>query len=189
MKRFLILLMAAVLAAMHAAPDCSAQKIGVSTNIIDWCNYGTLNAGVSVSAGQHLTAGVSARYNPWFFAGGTERQVNHAVRSVSLDLRYWTWHVYSGWWFMLKGQLQEFNYGNIHGMKFSEQGRARGAGIGAGYALMTGTHWNLDFGLSFWGGVREWRRYDCSYCGSPLKSGKGFFILPDNVFVSLCYIF
>ena len=189
MKKILTLLVL-VMAVGLASPDrAAAQQVSIGTNMIDWANHGTANLTVNTSVGAHLTIGVSGRYNPWFFNKGTSEQVNHAVRGGSLDLRYWPWHVYSGWWFMFKGQVMEYNYGNLHGMRFSEQGQAYGAGLGAGYTLMLGTHWNVDFGAAFWGGLKNYKKYDCSYCGKPLEAGRKGFILPDNVFVSFYYIF
>lgn len=186
MRKFFII---AALLIMCCSVKVSGQQVSVGTNAADWANHGTANLSLNVSMGAHLTVGVSGRYNPWFFRSGTADQVNHAVRGASLDFRYWPWHIYSGWWIMLKGQALEFNYGNLYGSRFSEQGKALGGGIGAGYALMLGKHWNVDFGLSVWAGSKDFRRYDCSFCGKPVAMGRKGFILPDNVFVSFCYIF
>lgn len=189
MKKLLFRVLLVSLFLLIGLQKSSAQKLGISTNLFDWCNMATVNASVNMSMGQHLSAGVSGRYNPWFFRRGTENQVNHALRAVSIDLRYWPWHVYSGWWYMFRWQAQEYNYSNLYGLPYSEQGISRGIGLGTGYALMIGTHWNVDFGVSFWGGMKNYERFDCSYCGDLLVADRCFFFLPDNVFVSFYYIF
>ena len=189
MKRFLVLMVVAAIASFGFSETADAQQVSIGTNTLDWANHGTASLAVNVSVGPHMTIGANGRYNPWFFNKGTSDQVNHALRAASLDVRYWPWHVYSGWWFMLRAQGMEYNYGNLYGMTFSEQGKAIGGGIGAGYALMLGTHWNVDFGVSVWGGVKDYKKYDCAFCGKPIDAGVKGFILPDNVFVTFCYIF
>ncbi len=189
MRKFLYSLAVVAIASFVFCESADAQQVSVGTNMIDWANHGTANLSVTTSVGAHMSIGATARYNPWFFKEGTLEQKNHALRGASLEFRYWPWHVYSGWWFMLKGQTLEYNYGNLFGKSFSEQGRAYGAGLGAGYALMIGTHWNVDFGLTLWGGTKDYKRYDCSFCGMPLEEGKKAFFMPDNVFVTFCYIF
>ena len=52
-----------------------------------------------------------------------------------------------------------------------------GAGLSAGYSLMLASHFNLDFGLGFWGGVRH------SYQGA----WNGF-IAPKDIRISLMFV-
>ncbi|MBR4809865.1 MAG: DUF3575 domain-containing protein [Bacteroidales bacterium] len=44
-----------------------AQKVAVGTNVVDWVNLGTANIEAGLSIGQHFSAFVGGRYNPWSF--------------------------------------------------------------------------------------------------------------------------
>ena len=189
MNRFIKFIVLSFAVCLIFPTAVSAQQVSIGSNIMDWVNHGTANISISSSIGAHVTAGATARYNPWVFNEGTSGQVNHGVRGGSVDVRYWPWHVYSGWWVMAKGQALEYNYGNLFGTGFSEQGYAYGGGFGTGYALMLGTHWNVDFGATFWGGKKYFSRYDCAYCGKPVDEGEKWFLLPDNLYVSFYLIF
>ena len=55
--------------------------------------------------------------------------------------------------------------------------------------MMLAEHINLDFGLGLWGGYTMYSRYSCTKCGEMLDSGGKWFILPDEIIVSLSFIF
>lgn len=188
-KRLLFAAFAAAALSMLAPAEASAQQVALGTNAIDYAELGTLNLNCNVSVGRRFTLGANVRYNPWVFKPKTEQQFNSKVRGGSIDFRYWPWHVYSGWWIMLKGQVLEYNVGGLFDKPECEQGLAYGAGIGFGYSLMLGKHWNVDFGITGWGGAKKYRLYDCPYCGYPLKDETKGFIAPDNLMVSFYYIF
>ena len=59
----------------------------------------------------------------------------------------------------------------------------------AGYSLMIGSHLNLDFGLGLWAGRTWYTRYACPRCGRTLEKGSRPFVLPDNLIISLTYVF
>lgn len=48
---------------------------------------------------------------------------------------------------------------------------------------------NLEFGLGFWGGVKKYTEYTCPACGVTVASGIKGFILPDDLIVSISYVF
>jgi hypothetical protein len=43
--------------------------------------------------------------------------------------------------------------------------------------------------LGFWAGADKYRRYSCPECGITVDEGDRGFILPDDVMVSLVYVF
>ena len=47
----------------------------------------------------------------------------------------------------------------------------------------------LLFGIGVWGGMTRYTTYACPTCGTVTDNGKKVFILPDDVMVSLIYIF
>lgn len=169
--------------------DEEGRRWSVSTNLADWADLITMNISSSASFARRSTLGVTLKYNPWMFNHGTEKQVNHNVRSVSVDYRFYPWYVYSGWWIMARAQACEYNVGNLFGRKFSEQGHAVGGGIGFGYEYMLFRNVNIDFGISGWAGYKWFKKYDCAFCGYPTEDGHGPFLRLDNVFVSLNFVF
>lgn len=185
---------------LAGAGRADAQQMSISTNAVEWLNLGTVNGEFGVSIAQHFSIHAGARYNNWSFRKGSpedrfsdplgegERQFQNLKQAYSLSVRYWPWYVYSGWWFYLRGQYMEYNRGGIFNHT-SEEGDAYGAGIGAGYTYMLNKHFNLDFGAGLWGGQKNYRLYRCTNCGSVMDEGKKLFFLPDDVFVSIIYVF
>lgn len=170
-----------------------AQRWSVSTNLVDYVNLGTLNAEAEVAAGRYLAIGLQARYNNWNFnRQAPEHQVQNRKASYAAMLRVYPWHIYSGWFFLAKAQYQEYNRTAFlwgPDRQRTEEGDAFGGGLGAGYDLMIHPNINVEFGASFWGGYKVYTVYSCPTCGEIREAGSKPFILPDNLFVSLQFIF
>jgi hypothetical protein len=168
---------------------CSAQDWSVSTNAMDYVSLGTLNAEVSMATGRHISINASARINPWtFHKGDPSKQMQNRQQTYAVGVRYWPWHIYSGWWMSGMAQYQEYNRGGIISAT-TEEGDAYGLSIGAGYSLMLHEHWNLDFGLSLWGGQKTFVTYACPSCGKITDKGAKWFFMPNDLRVSIAYIF
>ena len=177
-----------------------AQRYSVSTNVVEWANLGTINAEAGVAVAQHFSLHAGARYNNWTFrkgdpedrfidpVGDGERQFENRKQAYNLGVRWWPWYIYSGWWGYARGQYMEYNRGGLI-RHTAEEGDAYGVGIGAGYTRMIHKNWNIEFGIGVWGGQTVYRTYRCTNCGSVVDQGRKFFILPDDVFVSIIYIF
>ena len=78
--------------------------------------------------------------------------------------------------------------GGIISPETSEGDRA-GLGLYFGYTLMVSRHFNIEFGSGFWAGVDVYRRYSCPICGLTTDKGRKAFVLPDDIMVSLVYVF
>lgn len=74
-------------------------------------------------------------------------------------------------------------------LKDTREGDRFGMGLYTGYTHMLGAHFNLEFGIGFWTGVDVYRKYSCPECGALTASGKAGFILPDDVMISIAYVF
>ena len=96
--------------------------------------------------------------------------------------------MYSGWWVGAKAQYQEYNRGGII-TKTAEEGDAFGAALAGGYSLMLREHWNLDFGLGVWGGWTKYRKFAYPENGKITEEGHKWFFLPNEVILSLVFIF
>lgn len=167
----------------------SAQRISLSTNLLDYVSLGTFNVEASYTLSRHWSLSASARYNPFtFHKGDPDRQFQYRQQSYALGVRLWPWHSMSGWWFAGKVRYQEYNHGGILSRE-SEEGDRAGLGLYSGYTYMLSRHFNLEFGLGVWGGSSWYRRYSCPYCGLTVQRGRKWFLLPDDVMISLAYVF
>ena len=102
-------------------------------------------------------------------------------------VRFWPWHVYSGWWAGADLRYSVYNGGGLLQQE-SEEGDAYGMGLYAGYAIMLSRLWNLDLGLGLWGGWKQYTRYACPQCGVTTETGAKAFWLPDAR-IAIQYIF
>ena len=187
MKRFAIIL--AVAAFAISSLKSEAQTVSLSTNLLDYACLGTLNADVSYSLSRRWSVTAGVRYNPFTFRkGDPDKQFQLRQQSYSLGARLWPWHIWSGWWFAGKLRYQEYNSGGIRSLE-TREGDRFGAGLYAGYTYMLTSHLNIEFGLGLWSGLDVYRCYSCPVCGVTLESGKTHFILPDDIMISLAYVF
>jgi len=177
-----------VFAFMLLGSSARAQQWGLSTNVVDLLNMGTLNAELSYGCGRHWSVVADVKYNPFQYASGTENQVQHRQQLYALGARWWPWHIQSGWWFAGKAQYQEYNMGGLVSAK-TEEGDAYGGGLTAGYTHMLSPHLNLEFGLGFWNGYKKYVVYACPHCGAKLESGEKYFFAPNDVMLSLAFVF
>ena len=166
-----------------------AQNWSVSTNLVDYASLGTLNIEASAGIARRMTAVASVRVNPWtFHKGDPARQMQNRNQTYAAGIRYWPWHIYSGWWISTTAQYQEYNFGGIFSQR-TEEGDAFGLGVGAGYSLMVHENLNLDFGLSIWGGQKSYIAYACPSCGRITDKGSKWFVMPNELRVAIQYIF
>ncbi len=185
MKKVLII----VFFALISLYECRAQRFSLSTNLLDYAALGTLNMDVSYSLSRRFSLTAGAKYNPFTFRKAVpEKQFQLRQRSCALGVRIWPWHTWSGWWFSGKGRYQEYNFGGILSPGTSEGDRV-GFGLYTGYTHMLGPHFNIEFGLGAWGGMDFYRKYSCQVCGDTVDEGKRYFVLPDDIMISLVYVF
>ena len=166
----------------------SAQRFSVSTNLLDYVCLGTINAECSYSVSRSWSLTFGAEYNPFTFREGQEDQFQLRQQSYSVGARLWSWHTWSGWWISGKVKYQEYNFGGILSRETDEGDRA-GIGLYAGYTYMVSPHFNMEFGLGGWGGMDWFRSYSCQQCGLIQNSGRRWFLLPDDIMISLVYVF
>lgn len=173
---------------LHVLPS-AAQKASVSTDLLDYLCLGTFNVEASYSLSQHWSIVADARYNPFsFHKGDSERQFQLRQQSYSVGVRAWPWHTFSGWWLACKLRYQEYNQGGILS-RDTEEGDRIGTGLYAGYTYMLSKHFNIEFGLGLWGGAAWYRKYTCPACGLTVEDGRKWFLLPDDLRISLAYVF
>lgn len=173
-------------------------RYSVSTNTVDWLYFVTPNIEIQYAMSQHWSIDASARVNAWSFNANLpfedrqDKEMKVRQQTYALGLRYWTWTVCSGWWLGAKAQYSEYDNGGVAFLPWvpnNEAGEAIGVGAELGYAYQLSKHWDLNFGLGVWSGVRRYTTYDCAYCGQTVDKGKKGFFLPNEALLSLVYIF
>lgn len=166
-----------------------AQKFSISTDLLGYACLGTLNAEASYSVSRYWSITAGARYNPFIFRkGDAGRQFQLRQQSYTAGARLWPWHTLSGWWFEGKLRYQEFNMGGIFS-RAAKEGDRFGTGLYAGYTYMLSRHFNLEFGAGVWTGYEIYRKYSCPACGVTTSSGRGWFVLPDDIKIAVVYVF
>ena len=103
-------------------------------------------------------------------------------------VRFWPWHVFSGWWIGGKVQYQEYNRGGIRSA-VTDEGDRYGAGLSAGFTYMLHPHLNVSVGAGVWGGFQRYTIYSCPVCGVTEESGEKTFLLPNDLALTLSYVF
>lgn len=171
-----------------AAWEAGAQTWSVSTNAMDYMNFGTLNVEGGVAASRHWSLTAVAKYNPFLFQNREGEPVSARQQLYGAGVRYWPWHVFSGWWAGARLQYQEYNRGGIRSAE-TDEGDRYGLGLSGGYSYMLSSHWNLDMGLGFWGGYDRFVTYSCPVCGITRQEASRLFLLPADVLLSLVYVF
>lgn len=170
-----------------ACVQAAAQELAVATNIADYLNFGTLNMEASYGFARHWSADASVKYNPFTFGSDADEMQNRQ-RSISAGVKYWPWHIYSGWWIAGNVRCQEYNVGGVKSEETSEGDRL-GSGIQGGYSYMVSQHLNLNIGAGAWAGRDVYTVYACPRCGRIVEQGSKFFFLPSDIILSLAFIF
>lgn len=193
---FMIALLAVSLVGVTARAQGAPQReswegqarFAVSQNLADYLFLGTVNGDIQFAVHRFWTVQGGARYNNWTWRPRQDTQFESRRKTFYLGTRWWPWYTYSGWWVGAKVQYEEYNRGGLLS-KTTEEGDAFGLAVGAGYCVQL-TRWlNMDFGMYGWGGMTKYVTYACPYCGRRQGEGTKAFILPDEVRISLQFIF
>ncbi len=174
MKNFILVLVTV----LSVSSPLSAQRLGLSSDAVDLMTFGTLGIEGSLGIAQHFSADLGGNYDPWTFREGTEDQFQAKRRSFWGGIRYWPWHVFSGFWFKGSGRWIEYNWGGIS-ERSTEEGRAWMGGLSLGYSYMVTDRVNLDIGTGLWLGPKEYTVYECPRCGRILEEGSKTWMVPD----------
>ncbi len=166
-----------------------AQKVHISTDLLGYINFGTINGEIGLGLSQHFSVFMQGKYNPFeykFKSGAV--QINNRRLSFALGGKYWPWHIYSGWFLSGHGSWVKYNMGGIFG-KTTYQGWACGVTLAGGYSLMIRHNLNMEFGAGVMAGYTDYIKYSCPSCGRVKGEDERFFLAPDNVIVQLSFIF
>lgn len=178
-----------IFAALLLPLSLHSQEMSVGTNLATCAYFGTMNLEAGYGLAQHWTATAGVRYNPFSYGGPEVSDIRQAKqRTVSMGTRYWPWHIFSGWWLAGKVQYQEYNVGGIRS-RMTTEGDRYGAGAAFGYTYMLGAHFNVEAGLGMWAGLDNYVTYECPECGRRIEGGRKVFFLPNDIILTLSYVF
>lgn len=166
-----------------------SQNLAISTNIVDYASYGTMNLTSDYGFARQWSVVADARYNPFSWKGDGPHEVRAKQRSGAVGVRFWPWHIYSGWWMACKAQYQEYSTTLLRSDSSSWEGDRAGGSLSAGYSYMLSPHFNLNVGLGVWAGVDKYVVYECPRCGRTVDSGTKTFLLPNDIQLSVSYVF
>lgn len=188
MRKTLCILVLSVLG--FTVANAQNAKFALSTNALDWANYGTANLELGVGIAQHWSLQAGVKYNPWEF---TAKDLGIPVRNnqttAFVGARWWPWYVLSGWWVGAKVQYSDYEKTGLWRPAL-EDGVKVGAGLSFGYTLMVHKHINIEFGAGVWGGSQvKYDLYCCTKCMELRKSGSRGFIGLDDVSVAVMFVF
>lgn len=187
MKKVLIILFILLFSSLTTKGQISHSKVSIGTNGISWVNLGTANLDLGLSIHRHWSIHLSGKYNPyWWDVAG--HQFQNRQLTGSLGVRYWPWYVFSGWHYGASIQYSQYNRGGIISPA-TEEGDAYGLSLYGGYALMINKWLNLEFGLGVWGGLTDYKGYNSPRCGKLVSEGRKFFIMPDDINISVVFTF
>lgn len=177
------------------------SRWAVSTNVADWAYFLTPNVDVQYSVAKNVSLEAGAKVNFWTFNDNDPKKRNRQARQeYALGIRVWPWHVYSGWWIGAKAQYLEYSRRQFDNKYRKEEGQAYGVDVSGGYSLQITPWLNFDFGLGLWLGGKSYKVYEdtvyCPECGKRVDGSafsdnpsRGFFILPNELVLSLMFIF
>ena len=187
MRTKIILL--AFLLVFAAGNKCAAQKVSVSTNLVDWAYLWTVNGELGFSVDQHFSVVAGGKVNPWNFEKPNGKDIYNCQSTVYAGARYWPWYVFSGWWMGAKVQYSSFSNTGLFRPELTE-GKSVGAGLSAGYTFMINERLNLELGAGFWGGRHfKYNQYDSPEALNLISTAPKNFIAVDNVTIAFMYIF
>lgn len=174
-----------------------AQDVAIKTNILSDVT-GSLNLGVEPRLADRWTLDISGHLNPWTYNDG--RLWRHAF--VQPEARWWFCDCFSGHFLGLHAHSGIFNVGGTDtdlkflGNDFSvlrdtrRQGWFAGAGIGYGYDLILGKHWNLEFEIGAGYAYTRYDVFECDVCGSTIEEDQvHHYFGVTKVAISLVYLF
>lgn len=178
MKKLFVCLALSAIALFFACAPGRAQVAGVKTNLV-YDATASINLGVEIGLAPKWTLDVSGNLNLWTWKDNMKWK--HWM--VQPEVRWWTCQRFAGHFFAAHALAGQFNFGNIKnninilGTDFSilsnerYQGWAFGAGLGYGYALPIGKHWNLEAEVGLGAIYSIADGFECDVCNRPTATG------------------
>lgn len=164
-------------------------KNSLSTNLVEWANFATVNLDASFRVSQHISLFIGGKYNPWKFETKGGMSIFENQTTAYAGMRYWPRFVYSGWWIGAKLKYMDFSESGVLRPKLFE-GKSLGAGVSFGYTWMIHERFNVEIGGGIWGGRHlAYSKYRTPAARDLIDSGAKNFVFIDDLSISLIYLF
>lgn len=86
-------LLSVIAALTVCAVAAEAQNASIGTNVMDYADFGTLNAEASLGVARHWSVNAAVRYNPFSYSGGSgDMGMQNRQQMYSAGVRYWPWY-------------------------------------------------------------------------------------------------
>lgn len=183
--------LAILLGALFAVPvKMHAQRFAIGMNLLGIPELLTLDVHADVAVSRKISVNAGFEYNPfsWRTYGPPEIQFQNRKRVFHAGVRYWPFYVYSGWSVNMKVQYREFNTGGIIS-PVTYEGDAFGAGIVFGYSFIVNRWMNIELGVGLWGGAAYYSKYELPRRGRLMEDGLSWFVAPDDIRLSVTFLF
>ena len=174
-----------------------AQEVAVKTNLL-YDATATINAGVEVAIAPRWTLDISGNFNGWNQAH--QRRWKHWLAQP--EARYWFCDPFAGHFIGMHLHGGQYNMGGLDnnisflGTDFSGlsdyryQGWFIGGGIGYGYSVILGRHWNMEFEIGIGYAYTRYDQFNCVGCGRKIKEDQDHhYFGPTKAAINLIYTF
>ncbi len=175
----------------------TAQSVAIKTNLL-YDATATINLGVELAVAPKFTVDLSGNYNNWEVVDN--RIWKHYL--IQPELRYWFCDRFAGHFLGFHLHGGEFDLANIDndikflGTNFAAlsddrfKGWAIGAGIGYGYDVLLGRHWNLEFELGIGYAYMNYDRYEWKNSDAEIASDRSHnYVGLTKAAINIVYLF
>lgn len=177
--------------------SAKAQHVAVKTNVL-YDATATINAGVEVGLAPRWTLDVSGNFNGWTMSH--ERRWKHFL--IQPEARYWFCDRFAGHFLGLHLHGGAYNAGGLKNSisflgtdlsplsDYRFQGWFLGGGVGYGYSVILGRHWNLEMEIGIGYAFSRYDKFRCAGCGRKMEEDKTHhYFGPTKAAVNLIYVF
>lgn len=163
-------LVALIIAVALSLPQLTkAQDIAVKTNLA-YAATATPNIGLEARVNGHITAGISAGFNP--FSYSDNKKIKHLL--IAPQARYWWCESFAGHFIGVNAAYAHYNAGNIklpfglYGIDEGERHQGDMVALGAsyGYSWILSPRWSIEAEIGCDLGYTWYDRYECKRCGT-----------------------
>ena len=95
MKRLAVKTVLLAILSVSVPGIAGAQQFSVSTNVMGYVDFGTLNMEASYAFARHWSVTAGARFNPFTFYPDTEDQMQRRQQAYNIGIRMWPWHTFA----------------------------------------------------------------------------------------------
>ena len=107
MKRLAVKTVLLAILSVSVPGIAGAQQFSVSTNVMGYVDFGTLNMEASYAFARHWSVTAGARFNPFTFYPDTDEQMQRRQQAYNIGIRMWPWHTFARGTPLPAGGLQE----------------------------------------------------------------------------------